>query len=410
MNPIKKEILNLEIQNDYSYNFEIPESGTYLVEIIASAKSWWQNFKSLKSFFNDDDLTLKIDDSEFPKLNGKKGHFDGEAAWNGNNLKGLSKTNLFLINFEKGAHSLDFLSDKNPILESVTIYKTDETEINYIPENNNPAQDGDRRQWMIIIPVNISVKNLNIKAVAKNYPKRKDDDDIKIIIDGNIQKNETEKSHKNWFWCGRISQGQEKEFNQELNFGSRIHYIELWADGMPEIKSIKIGINAINNSEPPKRIPTVDDPEWTGDFNDDPEDIILARLILGEARNQPIEAMLWIGWSVINRTKANSWWPKTVHGVILQDGQYDPFKKKDKNFSIIVSPLGFEGINETDKESWKKCYEISKEILSNNAVNPTEATHFHGIGVDRDDFEKDMVPNGKFIKKIGDTYFYWSPN
>ncbi|MFH1048731.1 MAG: hypothetical protein V1732_03645, partial [Patescibacteria group bacterium] len=61
-------------------NFEIPEDGIYFIEIIASAKSWWQNLKSLKSFFNDDDLAVKIDDIEFPKLNGKKGLFDGEAA------------------------------------------------------------------------------------------------------------------------------------------------------------------------------------------------------------------------------------------------------------------------------------------------------------------------------------------
>ncbi len=410
MRQIKKENLNLKIQDNYSYTFEIQETGTYFIEIIASAKSWWQNIKSLKSFFQDDDLTVKIDNIEFPKLNGKKGLFDGEAAWNGNNLKGLSKTNIFLINLNKSAHRLNFLSDKNPILESIALYKIDETEINYIPEKNNPAQDGNRRQWMTIIPVNVPIKKLNIKANAKNYPEKKDDDDIKLIIDGNIQKNETEKSHKNWFWCGRVSNGQEKGFNQELNFESGLHYIELWADGVPEIKSVRIIINAINSGEPTKRIPTADDPEWTGDFNDDLEDIILARLIFGEARNQPAEAMLWVGWSVINRTKANSWWPDTIHGVILQDGQYDPFKKEDKNFSIIANPLGFAGVNEIDKEGWSRCYEISKEILSSGAVKPTEATHFHGIGVDRVDFEKYIVPKGRFIKKIGDTYFYWSPN
>ncbi|MCG2700771.1 hypothetical protein L6267_01220, partial [Candidatus Parcubacteria bacterium] len=49
-----------------------------------------------------------------------------------------------------------------------------------------------------------------------------------------------EKSHKNWFWCGRVSDGQEKEFNKELNLAVGLHYIELWADRMPEMKSIKI--------------------------------------------------------------------------------------------------------------------------------------------------------------------------
>ncbi|MBU3965006.1 hypothetical protein KJ575_05115, partial [Patescibacteria group bacterium] len=111
MNLLKKENLNLAVKNNFNYTFEIPENGIYLIEIIASAKSWWQNLKNLKSFFNDDDLAVKIDDVDFPKLNGKKGLFDGEAAWNGNNLKGLAKTGIFLINFKKGNHTLYFLAD-----------------------------------------------------------------------------------------------------------------------------------------------------------------------------------------------------------------------------------------------------------------------------------------------------------
>lgn len=244
---IKKEKLNLKIRNNHTYAFEIPENGVYLIEIIASAKSWWQNLTSFKSFFQDDDLTVKIDEYEFSKLNGKKGLFDGEAAWNGNNLKGLSKTDIFLINLEKGNHTLLFSSDKNPILESIALFKIDKDEIDYVSEDNNPTQDGDRRQWITIIPVNLSIKNLNIKAGAKKYPK--DDDDIKLIIDGNIQKNESDKSHKNWFWCGRILNGQDKEFNQELNLTRGLHYVELWADKMPALRNIEILINREDESE-----------------------------------------------------------------------------------------------------------------------------------------------------------------
>ncbi len=246
MNLVKKEKLNLTVKNNFNYSFEILENGIYFIKIIASAKSWWQNFKSLKSFFNDDDLAVKIDDAEFPKLNGKKGLFDGETAWNGNNLKGLSKTGIFIINFNKGNHTLYFLADQNPILESIALFKiNNKEEINYSPEENNPAQDGNRRQWITIILANLPIKKINIKAIAKNYPK--DDDDIKLIINGNIQKNEKEKSHKNWFWCGRILNGREKEFNQELNLAKGLHYIELWADRMPEIKSIKISIKEEEN-------------------------------------------------------------------------------------------------------------------------------------------------------------------
>lgn len=94
----------------------------------------------------------------------------------------------------------------------------------------------------------------------------------------------------------------------------------------------------------------------------------------------------------------------------MQEGQFDPLKPKDLNFSKITNPLGFEKIGEADKKSWYECYKIANDIILRKTENPTEATHFHGIGVSRSQFEKNIVSNGRFLKKIGDTYFYWSPN
>ncbi|MFH1838209.1 MAG: cell wall hydrolase [Candidatus Kuenenbacteria bacterium] len=180
-----------------------------------------------------------------------------------------------------------------------------------------------------------------------------------------------------------------------------MHYIELWADRNPEIEEINLKI------EEPKKIPTVDDPKWTGNFKDDPEEILLTRLVFGEARNQPQEAKIWITWSVINRIEAKAW-PNTLYEVILQPKQYDPFKPTDLNYSKIIDPLreaDFQTI-----QSWKECYKIAKIAVNKEIENPTLATHFHGIGVSMEWFEKNVVPNGNFLKKIGDTYFYWSPN
>ncbi len=410
MNLLKKDKLNLAVENSFEYTFEIQESGLYLIEIIASAKSWWQNVKSLKSFFQDDDLAVKIDSIEFSKLSGKKGFFDGEVAWNGNNLKGLSKTNIFLINLEKGSHSLNFSSDKNPILESIALYKIDETEINYIPEENNPAQDGNRRQWMIIIPVNIFVKKLNIIASAKKYPENKDDDDIKLIIDGNIQKNETEKSHKNWFWCGRILNGQEKEFDKELNLESGLHYIELWADGAPIVENIKIGLknNDENTQEElmPKRIPTVDDPEWTGEFNDDSEQMILARALWGEARSESREARIAVAWSIKNRLGMKEKW-NSYYGIILDSSQYSCFWEKapnDPNLQALKNPLS----KDYDYIKWKETYEIAGQVMENKISDPTNgANHYYDDSIwERPKSEiPSWIKNGQVILKIGKLNF-----
>lgn len=233
------EIFNKKIKENFDYEFEIEEDGLYVIEIIASCKSWRQNLIKFISFFKDDDLAVKIDNIEFPKLNSKKGLFDGEAAWNGNNLKGLKKTDIFLIKLEKGNHAIHFLIDQEPYLESVNIFKLqDPKNISYVLESNNPPDDGNRRQWLNIVFVNLSLKNLSITASAEK--RGSDDDDLKLIIDGEIQKNIEPKSHKYWYWCGRTLEGKQKEFQKEINLPRGLHYIELWADRMPRLDKIQM--------------------------------------------------------------------------------------------------------------------------------------------------------------------------
>ena len=91
MQQILEAKLNKTIKaKELKWSFEIKEEGIYGIEITAVCESWQQNF--LQSFFKDDDLTVKIDHWEFPKKSGRRGLFDGEVAWHGNNLKGLKKT------------------------------------------------------------------------------------------------------------------------------------------------------------------------------------------------------------------------------------------------------------------------------------------------------------------------------
>jgi hypothetical protein len=404
MKIIKEEKINKEISKEWQYDFRVEETGIYLIEITARAKSWWQNLRNLKSFFYDDDLIITIDNFSFPKLNNKKGLFDSEMSWNGNQLKGLLKTNLYVLYFEKGEHNINFKNDQNPFLENISMFQI-ENEFTYVSLKNNIAENGDRRPWFALALAGFSIGKLKINISAGKNDK-KDDEDAKLIIDGKIQENSTEKSHKNWYWCGKIFKGEEKGFDKDLKLEKGVHYIELYADGSPTLNKIEVEISRKNLGE----IPTVDNPKWTGDFNDDTDEIILARLIFGEARGEPREAKEWVAWSVINRIEAKSWWPKTIHGVILQKYQYDPIKPTDKNYLKIIDPLGFVGSDKISRASWRECYKIAEDVISRKTINPTKATHFHGAGVTKKWYEKNIVPHGKFIKKIGNTYFYWSPN
>lgn len=412
MNRILSENFNKTIAGkESSYDFEIKKQGLYGIEIAASAKSRRQNFLSLRSFLRDDDLAVKIDDISFPKKSGKKGLFDSEASWNGSKLKGLNKTILFLIKLAPGIHHLNFLIEQEPKLESISIYQIQGNEISYLPQDNYPPQGGDRRPWLTIILCNLGLQSLKINATAKEGKKflffKRDDSDLKLIINGEIQKNQEPKSHKNWYWCGRTLKGESKTFEKEFIPKPDIHYVELWADRNPEVEEIKIGVGRDEKAKQIKNIPTVDNPKWTGNFRDDTKEMLLARLLFGEARNQPQEAIIWIAGSVVDRTKAVAW-PNTIKEVILQSGQYDTFKEKDPNYLKIINPL--KGADPSTIRVWQQCYEIAKDIISGQTENPTTATHFHGVGVSKDWFLKNIVPNGKFLRKIGDTYFYSSPN
>ena len=229
-----------QIENGFGHEFDVPAEGLYLIEIMASAKSWGQNLISLRGFFNDDDLTVKLDGREFPKQNGKRGIFDGEVAWNGNNLKGLTKTNVFVVQLEKGKHFLEFLTDNKPVLRKIKVQalaqniqndsetqnapenqnssqnqKSDQ-EIEYLMEENNPAEDGDRRPWLTIVLVDLTLKSLKVSASVKKYPGTLEDDDLKLIINGGVEENTEPKAHKKWLWCGRAAEG-EKEVTLALN-------------------------------------------------------------------------------------------------------------------------------------------------------------------------------------------------
>jgi hypothetical protein len=387
MDPIKKYFNGEEgkIKDGFEYGFNVSENGLYLIEIVASSKSWWQNFKKLRIFFRDDDLTVKLNNTEFPKLNGKRGLFDGEVAWNGNILKGLHKTNVFIVDLSKGSHKLTFLVDQKPTLKSIKIEKVND-EINYIPQENNPAEDGDRRQWLNIALVDLPLKRLFVSAIANYNPAEKDGDDMKLIIDGEIKKNEIRKDFKYWYWCGMELRGKEKEFSEELDKGRGLHYIELWADKSPELKNIKLnlGLNLenIDSDENKKRIPTVDAPEWTGDFNDDTEQMILARAIFGEARNMLLsdETRIAVGWSIRNRI-GNSAWGNNYHEVILHKNHYSAFRESDKNWDYVKNPLFKNNI--IDKRSWEDCYKISGQVIDGSLDDPTDgANHYYDDSIE----------------------------
>lgn len=240
---IKQEKLNKEITEKFSYDFVLADDGLYLIEIIASAKSWWQNLKSIRSLFKDDDIALTMDRLEITTSLSNK--TDVRAAWNGNELKGFLKTLLIAVKLKSGKHVLNFTPDQNPFLKSITISQVEETStLTYSPTDNNPAQKADNRPWLSFVLINLSVSDITVSAKADK--RGRDDDDIKIIIDGETQKNQDKKSHQDWYWCGKISKGEKKDFKKLVNFNGGLHTVDLWADESPFLERMEISITEGN--------------------------------------------------------------------------------------------------------------------------------------------------------------------
>lgn len=246
MKLLHSQKINKEIKEEFFYSFETNE-GIYLIEVIAKAKSWWQNFKSFKSLFKDDDIILSLDNTEIFTSNSK--NKDVKAIWNGNELKGLSKTVLIAIVLKKGGHILRLKPNQNPSLESISIIELEETDNNtivYSPLGNNPPEKGDRRPWINYVLQNLAIKGISVTASANKQGR--DDEDIKLIIDGKVEGNENKNSHKDWYWCGKILKGSIATFQRQVNLEKEKHFIELLSDGSPSLKKIEVSVLSDNNN------------------------------------------------------------------------------------------------------------------------------------------------------------------
>ncbi len=104
--------------------------------------------------------------------------------------------------------------------------------------------------------------------------------------------------------------------------------------------------------------PSVDNPKWTGNFNDDPIQIIVARAIFGEARGESEQGRLAVGWVIRNRAENPMWWGSGYHGVILKDKQFSCFNSNDPNFEKIKDPASH------GEDIWIECYEIAGQVIS----------------------------------------------
>lgn len=374
--------------------FTIDTFGLYAVSITARCKSGKQT--GMKGGEN---LRIEIDDvklREIPPLDNKQ-YFDIPSTWNGTDLKGLAKTIIFLLSLNKGDHTLTFIPNPSATIESYAITPIQDPQ-NISFDFNAQAEDGDKRPWytfaLIDLPLQFTSADITVAWHSL------DGDDVKLMFDGDIMEHLKSKRWKNWIWHAEPKQTfsgvkrEKKEFSKQLSKG--IHYIEFWADKTPILHNITLNLGDYT----PKWVPTVNDPKWTGDFGDDTEQMLLARLILGEMEGQSSRAKIGAGFTVLNRLKKKrSNWGYSLHDVILKENQYDAFWNED-TIQKVRDPL-----SHTPQDEWEECYDIAVQVLAGDLTDPVSgATNFFSK-TPNNNFP-DWADDDVYKKKIDITYFY----
>lgn len=222
------------IENKEEIKFSGP-SGFHLIAITARARGRKQISPEAT---DDEDLIVKIDNKVFPKLTDPIRLIDSPAAFSGGQLHNLPKAIYFLIFLEGRNHIITLSTDKphnTAILENLEVYSLNPADQLRL-EVENQAEDGDRRPWITYVFVDLGLKEFSpVFDLKRRFI---DSDDVKIIVDGVIERNHRSLLHKFWYFIASRFGGETQKETFTAGFHPGLHYIEFWADRMPALKSI----------------------------------------------------------------------------------------------------------------------------------------------------------------------------
>lgn len=247
---MKKEFRR-EVNSPLAYPFETETEGAYAVTVRASCKPGWRNrwWLKLKGFFedtfdlhlDDEDLRIEIDGIVFKKPKGKKGLFNSPAAFSGTKILGKTKTVIFLLHLAKGSHTIKFIPDGSPYLGEVEINQF-VAPLKFVLQPNTRAENENYYAWYTLTVVDQPVYFVSLTAQTGAQQEDNDDDDLKIMIDGEVQKRPGNK-HPHAYFCGFSAKGKEETFTKEIKLPKGTHYLELFADKTPLFRSIELTLS-----------------------------------------------------------------------------------------------------------------------------------------------------------------------
>ncbi|MEK7065008.1 MAG: hypothetical protein AAB963_01045 [Patescibacteria group bacterium] len=219
-----------KLLNPFKYQFSVNSDDLYSISISAVCKK--KNYLRVEI----DGVALK---GILPKSRNE--FFNIPSSWNGNELKNIAKTVVFVIKLSKGNHNLNFIPrGQAEIILEPTITKLNNAGLITILKDVQ-SEERNCQPWITVALIDISILVLDISASCQK--RFLDSDDVKLIIDGKIQKNaKSILRGKNWFWRGWQLKGKTQISRFDLNFPSGVHFIELWADRTPMLGSLELEV------------------------------------------------------------------------------------------------------------------------------------------------------------------------
>ena len=137
----------------------------------------------------------------------------------------------------------------------------------------------------------------------------------------------------------------------------------------------------------------------TTNFSQDTDEVILARMIFGEARNCSKEERIAVGYTTINRLKQPRKFGRTLSQVILKPYQYSCFNRNDPNREKLMNPKRY------DPQSFEECLEIARGIISGTYKDPTQrATHYFNPRIVRPSWANQMTRIGRINNSKHEFY------
>ncbi len=124
-----------------------------------------------------------------------------------------------------------------------------------------------------------------------------------------------------------------------------------------------------SNLSPAKKAHSFRDVFKTDDFSKDFDEVLFARMLLGEGEGMSELGKIENGYVALNRLfDIKKRWGKTIKEVLLQPNQFSSFEERKKR---LEDPLKY------NPKEFLECLTLSRDLLKGKYKDPTEgATHF----------------------------------